>query len=289
MAAATPGITHIEDPGGRRALQLESDDARVVIALTGAQVLSWLTPRGDVLWTASYPEFAPNKPVRGGIPLVFPWFGDHPDRRDLPAHGFARNLDWRCTAEGPGPVVVLSTNDDDATRAMWPHRFGLELTVALATELKLTLGIENRGDATFRCEHALHTYFAVGDVRQATVHGLEGLPCVEQATDGEGAWDHAAPLHFRAETDRIFQDTPDALTLRAPALDRTVRLTTVGAKSAIVWNPWIAKAARLSQLDPADWRRFCCIEAANVREHAIDVAPGQRHVLELRVACSAAG
>ena len=41
-----------------------------------------------------------SKPVRGGIPVVFPCFGPptHPDHAKLPQHGFARNNVWTYNA-----------------------------------------------------------------------------------------------------------------------------------------------------------------------------------------------
>jgi glucose-6-phosphate 1-epimerase len=284
MEELATGIMTTQDPGGRSAITLEGAGGRVVIATTGAQVLSWLTANGDVLWTASYPEFKANKPVRGGVPVVFPWFGAHATDADLPQHGFARTAEWRVSSTADGPAVVLSTRDDEATRAMWPHAFALELSIALADELRLVLTVENPGDAPFTFEQALHSYFSVGDVREASVHGLEGVPFVEHATDGEANWDAAQPLCFRAETDRVFQGTPDELTLHAPRLRRRIRLRSENARSAIVWNPWPVKTARLSQMDADDWRRFCCIETANVGEHAVKLDPGARHTMSLSIA-----
>lgn len=279
------GISHTQDPGGRPALRLAGPGGVAVVSFTGAQVLSWRTAAGDVLWTGDKAEYATGKPVRGGVPLVFPWFGDHPHAPKLPAHGFARGLAWRLDRTGPGPEAVLTVDDDASTRALWPHPFRLHLEIGLATDLRLAFEIENTGSTALRCEQALHTYFAVGDVHTCSVHGLEGVPCTEQAAAPDTAWDRHAPLRFRAETDRIFQGTPDRLELRAPALGRVVALTTRGARSAIVWNPWPAKAARLSGLAGDDWTRFVCIESANVREHAVQLAPGQRHRLELELRC----
>lgn len=282
------GVTRIQDPGGRDAVQLEAFDNRVVVALLGAQVLSWRSPAGSVLWTASKSEYQPGKPVRGGVPLVFPWFGDHPSDPKLPAHGFARNQTWQLVHANEGPEVVLETTDDATTRLMWPHAFRLRLSVGLSTHLRLMLMIENIGDMPFSCEEALHTYFAVGDVETATVHGLEGVPFTEQAVEPEAKWNAKKPLSFRAETDRVFQGVPDRIELRAPTLSRTVTLATRDARSAIVWNPWPAKTAKLSQMAADDWKGFCCIETANVREHAVHLAPGAVHRLSLTIDCKPA-
>lgn len=279
------GVRREQDPGGREMLRLEHGGDAVEVALCGAQVLRWLRGGADVLWTASQPKYTAGQPVRGGVPLVFPWFGDHPQDGKLPAHGFARNRTWQLVHANDTPEVVLELGDDDATRAMWPHAFRSRLSVQLGERLRLGLSIENTGAAPFACEQALHTYFAVGDIATASVHGLEGAACTEQASEPEARWDRGQPLRFRAETDRIFQGVPDRLELRAPALARTVVLQTVGARSAIVWNPWPNKTARLSQMAADDWRRFCCIESANVRDAAVTLGPGESHALVLRLEC----
>ncbi len=283
MLAFPPGLTSVQDSGGRDALRLHGKAGTVELSLLGAQVLSFHTEAGDVLFTGSTAEHAPGKPVRGGIPLVFPWFGDHPTDKKLPAHGFARTQTWRVVGTAPGPEVTLETTDDATTRALWPHAYRLQFTVSVATTFSLRLRIENRGQAAFRCEEALHTYFAVGDVHSAAVHGLEGVPHTETAVAPEGAWDHGAPLRFRAETDRVFHGTPDTIELRAPALRRVVTLASRNARTAIVWTPWPTKAARLSGLGADDWQRFCCIETGNARQHALELAPGQSHTLELQL------
>jgi glucose-6-phosphate 1-epimerase len=283
-----PNVKPDQDPGGRALLRLGHADSTVEVSLAGAQVLRWQQAGSDVLWTASQPQYAAGQPVRGGVPLVFPWFGDHSSNPKLPAHGFARNQPWQLVHANETPEVVLELVDDAATRAMWPHAFRLRLSVALGARLRLTLTVENTGTEPFVFEVALHTYFAVGDVQTASVHGLEGVPCTEQATAPEASWDRAQPLRFRAETDRIFQGVPAQLELRAPALARTVTLSARDARSAIVWNPWSAKTSRLSQMAADDWQRFCCIETANVREHAVRLGAGEAHRLSVAIACAPA-
>lgn len=279
------GVTRTKDPGGRDALQLACGDSVVVVALLGAQVLSWRTAGGDVLWTASNAKYDAGKPVRGGVPLVFPWFGDHPSDTKRPAHGFARNQEWRLVHANPGPEIVLETADDETTRALWPHAYRLRLSISLADTLRLVLTVENPDDQAFTFEEALHTYFAVGDVKSATVHGLEGVAFTETAAVPEAKWDPKQPLAFRAETDRIFQGAPDEIELRAPALSRSIALRSRDAKSTIVWNPWPEKCARLPQMAPDDWTRFCCIETANVRTNAVKLGAGEAHRMSVTIGC----
>lgn len=269
------------DPGGRPAVRLTAGAGEALVARLGAQVLAWRGPVGDVLWTGSAEAYAPGKAVRGGVPIVFPWFGARAGDPTKPQHGFARTLDWRLAALGPGARARFVAQDDDATRALWPHRFTLTFDVALADRLDLALTVVNRGEQPFAYEEALHTYFALGDVEAASVHGLEGAACVEHAKAPDPRADLRAPVRFRAETDRVYQGAPARIELRAPALGRAVTLDAPAARSAIVWSPWPAKAATLSGLGPDDWRRFCCVETANVGPAARTLPPGGRATLRL--------
>src|SRR5215472_9793634 len=59
--------------------------------LQGAQVTAWQPPgERPVLFTSPAAVFAPGKAIRGGIPIIFPWFGPHRRTRAAPQHGFAR-------------------------------------------------------------------------------------------------------------------------------------------------------------------------------------------------------
>src|SRR5450432_3571780 len=49
--------------------------------------------------------FAPDKPIRGGVPICFPWFGN---RDGEPSHGFARITEWQ--------LVKTSEKSDGSVR-----------------------------------------------------------------------------------------------------------------------------------------------------------------------------
>jgi glucose-6-phosphate 1-epimerase len=251
-------------------------------------VLSWQTTGGDVLWTASSPEYVAGKPVRGGVPVVFPWFGDHKSDPSKPAHGFARSVDWQCSVRD-ARSATFSCVDTEATRAMWDFAFRAELTVTLGDTLQIAMTITNTDEQEFSFEQALHTYFTAGDIHKASVHGLENVSVVEHAREPEGEWDTSAPIRFRAETDRVYQQVPDLLSLRATTLGRTVTLNTRNSRSTIVWNPWPNKTARLSQMQADDWLSFVCIESANVGENSVTLAPGASHEMTLTLSVAVTG
>src|SRR5215831_8537896 len=86
--------------------------------LQGAQVTAWqpLDER-PVLFTSLNSAFAPGRAIRGGIPIVFPWFGASRHTPTAPQHGFARTATWHLdrvdTAGGGSLTLTLSLGDGD--------------------------------------------------------------------------------------------------------------------------------------------------------------------------------
>lgn len=76
--------------------------ASTEILLYGATVISWKAPSPldpapiERLFVSSKAALDGSKPVRGGIPVVFPCFGapTHPEHAKLSQHGFARSSVW---------------------------------------------------------------------------------------------------------------------------------------------------------------------------------------------------
>jgi len=121
----------------RAALRTAAGEAHVY--LHGAHVTHW-QPRGGapVLFMSAHARFAPDAAIRGGVPVIFPWFGPRAGDPRSPGHGFARRRPWRLERES-GQDVVLALEADASTRATWPHDFALRLHVALDTALTMTL------------------------------------------------------------------------------------------------------------------------------------------------------
>jgi glucose-6-phosphate 1-epimerase len=55
------------------------DGTKAELVLQGAHMLRW-QPAGHrpVLWVSGSSWFESGRPIRGGIPICFPWFGPHP-------------------------------------------------------------------------------------------------------------------------------------------------------------------------------------------------------------------
>ena len=133
---------------------------------------------------------------------------------------------------------------------------------------------------------ALHSYFAVSDVRQVHVEGVEGLTYIETLDDWKRV-KQSGDLTFSGETDRIYLDTPDTLSIVDPEWERRITLKSEGSRSAVIWNPWIDKTARFNDMAADGWQRMLCIETANVMDDVITLEPGASHTLGVSISANA--
>lgn len=256
--------------------------ATATIALQGAHVLTW-QPAGQepVIWVSKAAKYAPGKSIRGGVPVCWPWFGPHASNPQFPAHGFARTLPWALVATTvlPDGRVRLEFElvKTDATQAQWPHASIVRHIVTVGEELDVELVTTNTGKVPFELGQALHTYFVVGDVRQATVAGLEGCDYLDKVAGGRRR--QAGQVTFTQETDRIYLGTHGCCGILDPVMDRTILITSTGSRSTIVWNPWTEKAAKMGDFGEEGPWRMVCVETANAAADVITLEPGETHCL----------
>jgi glucose-6-phosphate 1-epimerase len=287
MATLPEGARIESGRGGLQRLHLEGPEGVAEIYLHGANVTHF-QPRGErpVLWLSAHGAFeagAPGKPIRGGVPICFPWFGPRPD---APIHGVARLLAWKLAAVDPaGDALraVLELCSDDYTHGYFPGVFRLQYVVTAGRELQLELRVRNAGDQPFRFDEALHTYFAVGDVRRVMVGGLSGAAYVDKVDGGARRVQGREPLAFSGETDRVFVGHEGPLTLTDSAWERKILVRRGGSRTAVVWNPWIAKAKAMPDFGDDEWTGMVCVESANALEDAVMLEPGAEHVLTTRI------
>jgi D-hexose-6-phosphate mutarotase len=289
LPASVSEIASLITPADGLALvRIETALCKAEITLQGAHVLQF-QPAGaaPMLFVSRSSFHALGKPIRGGVPVCFPWFGPRAGQPEAPAHGFARTLPWEVESiEGTrelGATVILRLASSEATRTLWPHDFIARLRVECTRQLGMTLEVENTGATPFQFEEALHTYFAVSDVRNVAVTGLERAAYLDK-TDGLKLKQlDAQPLQITAETDRIFPANPATCTLEDPGIPRRIIVDKSGSQTTVVWNPWIAKAAALPDFGDDEWPQMLCIETANTGTDAITLAPGARHAMSATV------
>ncbi len=257
----------------------------------GAHVTAW-TPAGQapVLWMSAQSAFDDAAPIRGGVPVCWPWFGMGRSKDLAPPHGFARIHGWTFVGETVSDDAVVATwtlSSDQASDPRFAGSYRATYTASLGADLELSLAIENTGDADFSYEEALHTYLAVGDIRQVSISGLDGASYLDKAPGG-GADPvlQSGDVVFTAETDRVY-DSAGPVTLSDPVLGRTITVTTSGAANTVVWNPWIAKSVAMGDFGDEEWRGMVCIEGANALDNAVVLPPGGVHTLTYRLTVAA--
>src|SRR5262245_39836247 len=106
-----------------------------------------------LLFLSERSQFATGKAIRGGVPVIFPWFGARAGHPEAPDHGFARTREWAvesvASARDGSVALTLALEADDATRSTWPHEFKIRCHVVFGERLEMTLEVENRSDHPF--------------------------------------------------------------------------------------------------------------------------------------------
>jgi D-hexose-6-phosphate mutarotase len=256
------------------------------VCTQGAQILRFRGPDDrDVLFVSSASRFEAGKPIRGGIPVIFPWFGEDPQGKGK-AHGVVRRREWKVVESATDLAagrVCLETEDGSKTRKEWDHGFRLRLSAEMGTELRIAASVENTGTTTYPFEFSLHTYIAVGDVTQIRIHGLEGAACVDHLKGALRTVQPNEPVRITGESERFFHGTDATVVVDDPVFGRRIELAKRGLRSTLVWHPGQEKAASMSDLAAAEWDKMVCVEQALVRDDAITLAPGARHDMQVVV------
>lgn len=268
--------------GGLPKVTLKAGDSIAEVYLNGACVTRYDVAGKPVLFCSKTSKYENGKAIRGGVPVIFPWFGPHPSDPRLPQHGFARAMEWEVEAahaeNGSMAYVVLSLASNDYTRGVWPYDFALKYTVWIEDSLEISLQVTNTGTSPFAFEEALHSYLSVADVRSISITGLEDTLYVDKVDGGATKQQGKDPLVLSGETDRVFLDTENACTVHDPMSGKT-KVSKEGSKSTVVWNPWETKAEGMADMAGGQWPLFVCVETANAMQNAVTLQPGETHAL----------
>ncbi len=272
--------------GGLTRIEIDSGGSLAEIYLHGAHVTKFV-PSGHepVLWMSRKSRFSHGTPIRGGIPICFPWFGAHPADSDLPNHGFLRLSEWEVVStetKGDEAAISLKSQSNKNSQQMWPYSFEAILEVVVGNRLSLTLGIANSGDREFDFTEALHSYFAVSDIRFIDLLGLDATEYFDKLAGGHIAVQRGE-LRFTSETDRPYLDTSATCTIVDPGKSRSIVVEKRGSSTTVVWNPWIAKARRMEDFGDDEWQGMICVETANALKNSVSLGPGESHSISTTI------
>jgi glucose-6-phosphate 1-epimerase len=276
-----PGVAKVcEGNGALPRVQIKGSFGAGEVYLHGAQVTSW-KPAGhdEVLFMSTKSRWEEGQAIRGGIPICFPWFRAKADDPHAPAHGFVRTKTWEIESiveNESGVAVSLFTQSDERTRRWSPAEFRLVHRVTFGSELRLDLVCTNTGATPLRFEEALHTYNRVADVHEARLYGLEGVSYLDNTASNTEKTERGDVAIF-APTDSAYRNIQSPVDLLDPGAKRRIRLRKEQSLNTVVWNPWSEGAARLQDLGDGEWKQFLCVEAANILDAAVTLAPGREH------------
>lgn len=290
-----PGVLEFTTRGELICADITTPFATAAITLHGAHLLSW-QPAGEspVLFLSEKSEFAPSKAIRGGVPVIWPWFGPRTEAVPPPpegaprssSHGFVRTADWRlqfAALAGERLHLTFTLGPSAESRAFGFDGFRLAYEVVIGPDLVLRLTVANDGDSELRFEEALHSYYAIGAIEQTTLLGLHATEYLDKPDGMKRKLQETPVLGFTQTTDRVYLATEAACVIQDQAGVREIQVAKTNSRNTVVWNPWAEVTAGLPDMEPEGWHSMLCVETANVGVEAIRLAPGEVHTMEAHI------
>ncbi|BCS01048.1 D-hexose-6-phosphate mutarotase [Aspergillus luchuensis] len=261
----------------------------VTVYLYGATVTSWKLANGkEQLFVSEKANLDGSKPIRGGIPVVFPVFGPPPSNHAtsaLPQHGFARNSNWEFLGKSSSEAFGRDRKEgEDAVKLdfglshpmlseefqkAWPYKFGLVYSVTLTKgSLETSLQVQNQGEQNFDFQVLMHTYLSVEDITNVRVKNLQQKEYLDKTQGGAAITETSEAVEINKETDRVYK----ALDPKVPIIVSTASddqplfsITREALTDVVVWNPWIEKAKGMADFGPDEaYKNMLCVEAGSV-------------------------
>jgi len=265
----------IEARPGLPELILVHRDSRVRLSLQGAHVTEYLANGENLLWLSRSARFSPGVPVRGGIPVCWPWFGASPDDASWPQHGFARTSRFRLGSRESDTqhTAVTLVLDEAPAIPRWRGAASMEIEIRLGDHLWIELRTRNLTDRDLLVGAGLHSYFSVSDVRSVSIPALTDLEYLDKPS-GFARKTQATPLRIHGEIDRVYLQPPRTIALFDPHRRGSVVIEAWGHEDIVVWNPGPAIAKSMADFDDEGYRNMVCIEPALALGNRRCLAPG---------------
>ena len=285
---AVDGVAFEAGFGGLPRAVIRTAACEADVYLHGAHVTHF-QPAGHkpVLFLSGHSAFVPERPIRGGVPIIFPWFGPLQGAPDAPLHGVVRAMEWEVEdvrRHVDSVTISFRLAPETLPHDAWPGRCALRYEVTAGVSLRLSLRVENQGEAPLRFEEALHTYFAVGDARQIDIEGLQNARFLDKTDNFAEKTQLERELRLSGETDRVYQGTDATCVIHDEANARRIVVAKENSRATVVWNPWSHKAAALPDFGDAEWLNMVCVETCNVLDSAVELWHGEAHEMAADIA-----
>ncbi len=275
-------VTFLDGRGEMSLIQITTAWSTAEIYLHGAHVTHFKKHHeAPMLFLSQCSRFEANQPIRGGIPVIFPWFGP---REGMPMHGFARIKTWEIkeiipAADGSVSARFRLPNYPEA--GAYPP-FVAEYVVTVNESLTLELIVTNNSeDAKLEFEECLHTYFTVDDIAATTIAGLKGVSYLDKVANFAKKTETDEAIRITSEVDRVYLDATGTVDIRDARLGRVIRVEKKNSSSTVVWNPWIAKAQQMPDFGNDEYQQMVCVESGNVNANKLILEPGKTSSLKV--------
>jgi glucose-6-phosphate 1-epimerase len=285
-----PEALSFDQINGLVRVHMHTPQAKATVFFQGAHLVDWQPVGfGPVIFLSQKSDVETGKPLRGGVPVVFPWFGG--DRRERavrgPSHGFARIQTWDLASvkrEHEEIVLVFHLGSTGASRDLGFDKFQLAMEFRVGRELTMRLTVTNLDDKPLVFEEGFHSYYAVADIHEVKVSGLEAVGYLDKVDHGTMKPAAGAPIEFKDQVDRVYADTTADCTIHDVAGRRRILVRKTGSQSTVVWNPY----RELTDVGTWEWHGFVAVETANVVSNPVTLAAGASGTMEARVSVARA-
>jgi D-hexose-6-phosphate mutarotase len=224
----------------------------------------------------------PGKPIRGGVPICWPWFGKSPYDENFPSHGIARIASWELVeiSETIYGETDIELKLSDQSLQTYPTYMGLGLTlkIALGESLKIQLVTANVSSKCIDYSEGLHTYFKVSNIEDIKISGLSGQKYLDLLNNNKETYGESI-IKFSQETGRIYMDSESECSIEDAVYKRIIKVKKSGSKTTAIWNPWVSGSIKLDDMEPDCWRGMVCVESANAYDDFIKLNANESHIL----------
>ncbi|MFO8024558.1 D-hexose-6-phosphate mutarotase [Thiohalophilus sp.] len=270
-------------------IELNNRHGSATLTTHGGTLLGYRPAGGEeVIWLSETAVYDGSKPVRGGVPICWPWFGPYdpqgmgedPTDAAKKAHGVARYELWDVASvrslAGDATEMILQLEPNDSIRQAWPWPFVLKLIVTLGEILTLELIGENRSDRDWVVSEAFHTYFRVAHADGLTLEGMDNATYIDKRRDGQ-RFIQSGPLQVSMPMDCVYVDHPHQVTLDDHGNQRQIVMQKTHSLSTVVWNPGAEGAKGFADMPDDQYMHMVCVEAANALDNTYTLRAGELH------------
>ncbi|MBO1256219.1 D-hexose-6-phosphate mutarotase [Alteromonas sp. 5E99-2] len=265
--------------GALDVLVVSNSLGKAEIALFGAHILSFIPSKDnrERLWLSSDANFQGEKPIRGGIPLCWPWFGNDNqfDDDSLPSHGFLRTQTWTLQSHsGDDKKTTLTLVPETTQFKQFNADVEVKLIVVVSDTLKVSLKTTNTSTQAVIFNGALHTYFSFEDITSAEISGITGN--YKDKLDNWASKTTPVPYKIIEETDRIHLCTSSVTHIKNTTITSGIQHS--GHDSIVVWNPWKETSLSMADMNNEGFNNMVCVETALTQWK--ELQPEESHTLE---------